>query len=180
MAAGWTVYESPIGPLTVVAGERGIRRVSFPGKSLYLDEAARRELPAASAQLEQYFAGQRRRFELDLDLEGTPLERAVWARLREIPYGATTTYGELAAGLDGSLFHRRLLPHERVRAAAAAIGRTPTPIVVPCHRVIGADGSLTGYGGGLQRKRALLDLEGRVAAGLPPEPAWEMRQLAMI
>lgn len=137
-------------------------------------------MPIAAAQLEEYFAGGRRRFDLELDLGGTPLRRAVWARLLEIPYGATTSYGELAAGIDPSLYPARLARHERVRVAAAAIGRTPTPILVPCHRVIGADGSLTGYGGGLQRKQALLDLESRIAAGLPPEPAWSTIQLAML
>jgi methylated-DNA-[protein]-cysteine S-methyltransferase len=94
--------------------------------------------------------------------------------------GVTTTYGELADSIDRTLFPGHLARYQRVRAAAAAIGRTPTPILVPCHRVIGADGSLTGYGGGLQRKRFLLDLEGRVAAGLTAAPAPAHCQLAIM
>lgn len=96
------------------------------------------------------------------------------------PYGATTTYGELADAVERSLYPRSFARHERIRAAAAAIGRTPAPILVPCHGVIAADGSLTGYLGGLQRKQALLELEGRVAAGLPPVPAWSFRQTALL
>ena len=84
---------------------------------------------------------------------------AVWNRLRRIPYGATLSYGEIAEDLGEAVFPADLEPHERARAVGAEVGRTPVPIVVPCHRVIGADGSLTGYGGGLERKRALLDLE---------------------
>jgi methylated-DNA-[protein]-cysteine S-methyltransferase len=116
-------------------------------------------MPRVGAQLEEYFAGERRRFDVDLDLRGTPLQLLVWERLREIPYGSTVSYGELAGRVDATAFPVGLEPWERVRAVAAEVGRTPTPIVVPCHRVIGADGSLTGYGGGLERKRALLDLE---------------------
>jgi methylated-DNA-[protein]-cysteine S-methyltransferase len=179
-AAGWTRYESPLGPLTVVAGPSGVRGLSFPGREPRLEETARREIPAVAAQLEEYFAGERRHFDLELELLGTPLQRAVWARLREIPYGATTTYGQLADEVEDSLYPRSFARHERIRAAAAAIGRTPTPILVPCHRVIAAAGSLTGYLGGLQRKQALLELEGRVATGLPPAPAWSFRQTAML
>jgi methylated-DNA-[protein]-cysteine S-methyltransferase len=164
----WTTYDSPIGTLTVLAGAAGVRGLYFPGRAPILDATARREMATVHAQLEEYFAGERRRFDLDLDLAGTPLQRAVWARLLEIPYGATTTYGELADSVELSLYPDRLARYQRVRVAAAAVGRTPTPILAPCHRVIGADGSLTGYGGGLERKQALLDLEGRVAAGLIP------------
>jgi methylated-DNA-[protein]-cysteine S-methyltransferase len=137
-------------------------------------------MPEVVDQLDAYFAGEREVFELDLDLRGTPLQMLVWAQLREIPYGATTTYGELAGRIDDSLYPDGLEPYKRVRLAASAIGRTPTPILVPCHRVIGADGSLTGYGGGLQRKQALLDLESRGAAGQPPEPSWSQAQLPML
>ena len=83
----------------------------------------------------------------------------VWEQLLQIPYGTTTTYGELAQRIDESLYPAGLEAYKRARLVGAAIGRTPTPILVPCHRVIGADGSLTGYGGGLHRKRALLNLE---------------------
>jgi methylated-DNA-[protein]-cysteine S-methyltransferase len=103
-------------------------------------------------------------------LPQTSIEHQVRERLREIPSGSTVTYGELAASIPDSSFPAGLRRFERVRFAAAAVGRTPTPILVPCHRVIGADGSLTGYRGGLQRKRALLDLEGRAAAGLQALP----------
>ncbi|HET9677321.1 MAG TPA: methylated-DNA--[protein]-cysteine S-methyltransferase [Solirubrobacterales bacterium] len=176
----WTTYASPIGRLTLLAGPAGVRALCFPQRGPILDATTRREMPAVTTQLEQYFAGERRPVEFDLDLAGTPLQRAVWARLLEIPYGSTTTYGELANSVDPSLFPNHLAGYQRVRLAAAEIGRTPTPILVPCHRVIGADGSLTGYGGGLQRKRFLLDLEGRVAAGLSAEPAPAHCQLAMM
>jgi methylated-DNA-[protein]-cysteine S-methyltransferase len=176
----WTTFASPIGRLTLLARPAGVRGLYFPRRAPILDATTRREMPAASAQLEEYFAGERRRFEVDLDLAGTPLQRAVWARLLEIPYGTTTTSGELADSIDRTLFPGHLARYQRVRAAAAAIGRTPTPILVPCHRVIGADGSLTGYGGGLQRKRFLLDLEGRVAAGLTAAPAPAHCQLAIM
>jgi methylated-DNA-[protein]-cysteine S-methyltransferase len=156
-ADAWTTYESPLGPLTLLAGPRGIRGVRFPGGSP--PRGRRAAMPAVVAQLAEYFAGQRLVFELDLELRGTPLQLAVWERLREIPYGSTTSYGELAAGIDPHLIPAEVESHMRVRRVAAEVGRTPTPILVPCHRVIGADGSLTGYGGGLDRKRALLELE---------------------
>jgi methylated-DNA-[protein]-cysteine S-methyltransferase len=162
---GWTVEESPIGPLTVVAGPRGITNIHFDGHVPRLPEAARRQLPAASEQLREYFAGERREFDLELDLRGAPLQLAVWRRLKEIPYGETTTYGEIAAGLDESLYDPGLEPYRRARVVGAAIGRNPVPVVVPCHRVIGADGSLTGYYGGLERKRLLLELEGLTISG---------------
>jgi methylated-DNA-[protein]-cysteine S-methyltransferase len=180
MRSAWTIYESPLGPLTVIVGPAGITGVYFPGRSPRLQEPARRAMPEVADQLDAYFAGERRAFELDLDLRGTPLQLSVWGQLREIPYGATATYGELAGRIDGSLYPDGLEPYKRVRLAASAIGRTPTPILVPCHRVIGADGSLTGYGGGLQRKQALLDLESRGAAGQMPEPSWAQRQLPML
>jgi methylated-DNA-[protein]-cysteine S-methyltransferase len=172
---GWTVCEGPVGPLTVVAGAAGIRGVWFEGQAPRLERQDRREMPAVAAQLGEYFAGERRGFELDLDLRGEPLQLAIWGQLREIPYGETTSYGELTRRVDPALFPAELEPYRRVRLAAGAIGRTPTPILVPCHRVIGADGSLTGYGGGLDRKRALLELERRVAG--PPAAAKD--QLAL-
>jgi methylated-DNA-[protein]-cysteine S-methyltransferase len=162
----WTTYESPLGPLTLRAGARGLTALEFPGRGGHRDEAAR--APAAFddavAQLEEYFAGRHTRFELPLDLGGTPFQRAVWDELLTLPYGTTTSYTALARALGRP---------DRVRAAAAAVGRTPVPIIVPCHRVVGLDGSLTGYGGGLHRKRALLDLE----ASRTPLP---LRQLALL
>ena len=159
MAYFWTDYESPLGLLTLVASPAGaLTEIRFPGGPAMLaaDACA---MPWATAQLDQYFAGERRRFELDVELQGTPFQTAVWARLREIPYGSTASYGEIAADLGEAVFPAGLEPHERARAVGAEVGRTPVPIVIPCHRVIGADGSLTGYGGGLERKRALLELE---------------------
>jgi methylated-DNA-[protein]-cysteine S-methyltransferase len=176
----WTVYESPLGSLTLSGGPEGIGSVRFPGRSPRLDEAARRPMTEAIDQLDEYFAGERKAFDLTLDLAGSPLQKLVWARLRQIPYGSTISYGELAGQIEESAFPDSLEPYQRVRAAAAEIGRTPTPILVPCHRVIGADGSLTGYGGGLQRKQALLELEGCDIAGVHPEPSPEPNQLVLL
>ena len=170
----WDVVETPIGPLTVEAGERGLTGLSFPGRgpARHWEHRDPVALDDATAALAEYFAGERRSFsDLTLDLSERPLERAVWRALREIPYGETVSYGELACTVGRP---------DIVRAVAAAVGRTPVPIVIPCHRVIGADGSLTGYGGGLQRKQALLDLERRTLLGLAPEPAWAFRQLALL
>jgi len=176
----WTTYESPIGRLTLLAGASGICGVRFPGDPAPPAQAARGEMPRAVAQLASYFAGERRRFELDLDLRGTPFQRFVWEQLLQIPYGATTSYGELARRVDETLYPAGLEPYKRARLVGAAVGRTPTPIIVPCHRVIGADGSLTGYGGGLQRKRALLDLESGRAAKAAREAGPVERQLALL
>ena len=160
------VYESPLGPLTItLAADGRLRRIWFPNEKS--PEGGEGEAGAVIAQLEEYFAGNRRDFDLGLDLSGTPLQVAVWARLREIPYGETVSYGELTEDVDPAVFPAELEPYKRVRAVGAEVGRTPTPIVVPCHRVIGADGSLTGYGGGIHRKRALLDLEQGTAQLLP-------------
>ena len=157
----WTIHESPVGPLTLIGDELVLTGVHFEGYAHGLG-ADRRDpeapsLAAAAAQLDEYFAGERRDFALELDLEGTEFQRAVWDELLRIPYGETMSYGELA---------RRLGRPERVRAVGAANGRNPVAIVVPCHRVIGADGSLTGYGGGLDRKRALLAIEGSAPLAL--------------
>jgi methylated-DNA-[protein]-cysteine S-methyltransferase len=176
----WTIYESPIGPLSLVAGPNGLTNLSFPGRLRPPAEASKRPMPAVVDQLEGYFAGELRSFDLELDLRGTPLQRAVWQKLLEIPYGTTTSYGELAARIDESLYRSDIEPYRRARAVGAANGRNPMAIIVPCHRVIGADGSLTGYGGGLHRKQALLDLERRTVSGEPPDPTWSTRQLAML
>jgi methylated-DNA-[protein]-cysteine S-methyltransferase len=155
----WTVYESPIGPLTLVVGPRGLTDLNFPGRMKAPEEAAKGPLPEVAEQLDAYFAGELRDFDLAVDLHGSELEKAVWNRLREISYGETISYGELAARIDPDLFDPDVEPWQRARVVGAANGRNPVSIVVPCHRVIGADGSLTGYGGGLGRKQALLDLE---------------------
>jgi methylated-DNA-[protein]-cysteine S-methyltransferase len=169
----WTVLESPLGPLTLVGDDDGLRGLYFPGRSGRLNEGDRDSAPFAEAiaQLEEYFAGDRQRFELSLQLEGSPFQQRVWAALQTIPFGATRSYGALA--------HEIARP-DRIRAVGAAVGRTPVPIIVPCHRVIGADGSLIGYGGGLQRKQALLDLESAVTGGAPPPPVWAGRQLSLL
>jgi methylated-DNA-[protein]-cysteine S-methyltransferase len=173
----WTIYESPLGPLTLIGGPSGLTGIHFPGRTLALDESRSHAAPftAVVAQLEEYFAGERKQFELPLDLAGTAVQHAVWDALQAIPFGTTTTYSELTRelGCDST-------DYEQVRRIAAAIGRNPTPIVVPCHRVLAANGDLTGYLGGLQRKQALLDLEAAVAAGRPPEPAWAFRQTALL
>jgi methylated-DNA-[protein]-cysteine S-methyltransferase len=152
--SAWDVYESPLGALTLVRAAEGLAAVSFPERAAPLDEQAHdpAALAPAVAQLDEYFAGERTAFELPLALAGTPFQLDVWGELRRIPFGTTITYGELA---------RRVGRVDRVRAVAATVGRTPVPIVVPCHRVVGADGTLVGYGGGLHRKQALLDLERR-------------------
>ena len=112
-------------------------------------------LREAAAQLAAYFAGTRADFDLPLDLQaGTPFQQSVWDALRAIPRGRTTSYAELA---------RRLGRPQAARAIGAAVGRNPVSIVVPCHRVLGTDGTLTGYAGGLERKTALLQLEGALA-----------------
>jgi methylated-DNA-[protein]-cysteine S-methyltransferase len=178
--AHWTIFESPIGPLTLVAGPRGIINLNFPGRVRPLAEAAKRPMAEAVDQLEAYFAGELRNFDLALDMRGTPFQKAVWDELLEIPYGTTTSYGELAGRIDESLYRSDIEPYQRARIVGAANGRNPVPIIVPCHRVIGADGSLTGYGGGVQRKEALLDLERRSLAGGPLDPSWSNRQLAML
>ncbi len=113
---------------------------------------------AAVDQLEEYFGGQRTEFELELELVGTPFQRRVWSALMTIPYGQTRSYGEIALQLDAP---------GASRAVGLANGRNPIAIIVPCHRVIGANGNLTGYGGGLSRKRALLDLETATASTTP-------------
>jgi methylated-DNA-[protein]-cysteine S-methyltransferase len=153
----WTTYDSPIGTLTLVTGAAGLRTVGFPEyapRPAGAPDAA--ALAPVVAQLDEYFAGERRAFDLPLDLRGSELQLEVWAQLQQIPCGETIFYGELTRRVGRA-------GHEHVRAVAGCVGRTPTPIVVPCHRVIGADGSLTGYGGGLDRKRRLLDHEGAFA-----------------
>ena len=152
----YDVIETPIGPLLVAADEAGLRRISFPERGQarrpeagwVRDRAPFRQL---AGQLQEYFAGKRRSFSLRLAPQGTEFQRATWRALAEIPYGTTISYAELA---------RRVGRPAASRAVGAANGANPLPIVVPCHRVIGANGSLTGFGGGLPTKRALLELEG--------------------
>jgi len=144
--------DTPIGELTLVASGLGLRNLLWAGRLAPDDAVAQRSplLGEAARQLREYFAGDRTSFDLALDLEGTRFQRKAWLALAEIPYGETRSYAEQAARLGR--------PHA-VRAVGHANGRNPLPIVLPCHRVIGSDGSLTGFGGGLHVKRALLDLE---------------------
>ena len=175
-AITWTMFESPVGPLTLIAGEAGLRGLWFPGKTAAPPEATRQPLPAVTEQLEAYFQGELQAFDLELDMRGTALDREVWRCLLDIPYGQTKSYGELAARVDPELFPATTEPWERARIVGAANGRNPVSIIVPCHRVIGADGSLTGYGGGLHRKQSLLELEGSGR----PDPAWKTRQTSLL
>jgi methylated-DNA-[protein]-cysteine S-methyltransferase len=145
------VVDSPIGPLGLIGSDAALagvlfdgRRIRSDGKSPVLDEAAR--------QLEAYFEGELVEFDLPLEFHGTDFQRRCWLALATIPYGQTVSYGEQARRLG--------LGSDRARAVGAANGANPIPIVLPCHRVIGADGSLTGFGGGLRVKRFLLEHEG--------------------
>jgi methylated-DNA-[protein]-cysteine S-methyltransferase len=159
-AAGRThvTVASPVGPLTIVAEGGKIaglymdaqRHAPGPESFGLAADPAEEPFAAAAAQLQAYFDGKLTQFDLPLSPAGTEFQRRVWAGLRAIPYGETITYGELAI---------RLGRPAASRAVGLANGKNPIAIVVPCHRVIGADGSLTGYGGGLDRKRFLLALE---------------------
>jgi methylated-DNA-[protein]-cysteine S-methyltransferase len=148
-------YESPIGTLTIVGTGTSLVAVQFPGRFATAEQGDPAALAPVITQLDEYFSGERRSFDLGLHLKGTEFQRRVWAALRQIPYGETRSYGALARELAAETGLRF-----DARGVGAAVGSTPVPIIVPCHRVIGADGSLTGYGGGLSRKRALLDFEG--------------------
>ncbi|MCH6163712.1 methylated-DNA--[protein]-cysteine S-methyltransferase [Streptomyces marispadix] len=151
-----TVVDSPLGALTLVASGEALTGIYFedhlrgpsPGALGPRDPGGFDE---ARRQLEEYFTGERRQFDLPLAPRGEPFRQRVWQLLRHIPYGETRSYGQLA---------RELGDPALAQAVGAANGRNPLSVVVPCHRVVGADGSLTGYAGGLERKRALLELEG--------------------
>lgn len=147
------LFTSPVGPLTIEGDARALTRLGF-GSPAAADGADEPALAATAAQLEQYFAGERTQFELELALHGTAFEQRVWEEVRRIPYGQTATYAEIA---------RRVGSPSACRAVGRANGRNPIAVIVPCHRVVGSDGSLTGYAGGIGMKRALLDLERRAA-----------------
>jgi methylated-DNA-[protein]-cysteine S-methyltransferase len=153
----YTTMESPVGTLQLVAEELGLRTVWFVrGRKEEKPEAEWKEDPAffvdVMRQLNAYFAGELREFEIPLLMRGTEFQKRVWKALLAIPYGATMSYGELA---------KKIGEPKAVRAVGAANGQNPIPIIVPCHRVIGSDGSLTGFGGGLENKKKLLELESR-------------------
>jgi methylated-DNA-[protein]-cysteine S-methyltransferase len=148
-----TTFTSPIGPLTLHARDGAITGVWMEDDDLPERPNDTPPLAEARRQLDAYFAGELREFDLLLAPEGSAFQMSVWRELRRIPYGDTISYGELA---------RRVGDPTKARAVGAANGRNPLPVIVPCHRVIGADGSLTGFGGGLERKRRLLELEAGV------------------
>jgi methylated-DNA-[protein]-cysteine S-methyltransferase len=150
--------DTPLGRVRIARTARGLAGLWFEGQKHHPGDlsAPQRDddplLNDAARQLAQYFAGERRDFELPLDLQGTPFQQAVWQALQRIPAGRTRSYGEVAQALGAPA---------AVRAVGAAVGRNPASLVVPCHRVLGRDGSLTGYAGGVERKQALLALESR-------------------
>lgn len=147
------VYDSPIGPLTLASNGEAIRQLEFEN-GRYPQAAhprgADKLLDQAQRELDAYFAGKLKNFTVPVAPNGTSFQRKAWAALQKIPYGATRTYGQQAAALGNPAASR---------AVGAANGRNPIAVIIPCHRVIGAGGSLTGFGGGLERKKFLLDLE---------------------
>lgn len=153
----YTTIDSPIGDLLVIGDGDAVSGLYMQGGRTGVavrPDWKRTDEPfgAVRAQVDEYFAGRRTGFDLPLRMEGTDFQRLVWHALQEIPYGETVSYGELA---------RRIGRPSASRAVGAANGRNPISVVVPCHRVIGSDGTLTGYGGGIERKRYLLELEAR-------------------
>lgn len=150
--------DSPVGRLRLVSNGRALIRIEFEGQAQVTAEDQEKADPAltlAATQLREYFRGERRDFDLPLAPGGTPFQRSVWAALSDIPFGEVRSYLDIARAIGNSA---------AVRAVGAANGRNPLPIVVPCHRVIGSDGSLTGFAGGLEAKTRLLQLEGAIAA----------------
>ena len=152
----YTYHTSPIGPLLLAGEGAALELLGFPAGSQArrADAGWQRDdgaFPDVRKQLDEYFAGKRREFDVQLAPRGTAFQLAVWEQLRGIPFGETCAYRDIARAIGKPL---------AVRAVGAANGRNPLPIIVPCHRVIGADGSLTGFGGGLPVKQFLLRLEG--------------------
>lgn len=168
----WTTMDSPVGELRLIAGHDAITAIEYSGgapaaASRYSSAARAAALSAgrpvgkrddanpllreAVRQLRAYFAGELKEFDLPLDPQGTAFQRSVWDQLRRVGYGETASYGEIARRLG--------MTAAASRAVGLANGRNPIPIVIPCHRVVGANGTLTGYAGGLERKQVLLDLE---------------------
>lgn len=151
--------QSPLGALVLVASDAGLRAILWPGDrpdrvplaAEALESSDHPVLREAVSQLGEYFAGERTSFDLPLDPEGTPFQRSVWTALADIPFGVTVSYGEIAERVGRQ--------RGAARAIGAAVGRNPLSIVLPCHRVIGADGSLTGFAAGLETKLRLLEHE---------------------
>ena len=151
-------YESPLGPMFATAEEDGITHIEFVGakyapdaRADWVEDPEAPDLAACGTQLAEYFAGKRTEFDLPLAPQGSEFQQRVWREIARVPYGVTISYAELAnrAGAPG-----------QARAAGAATGRNPVSLAIPCHRIVGSNGSLTGYAGGLERKRELLELEG--------------------
>lgn len=163
MTVHYTHIDSPIGPLLIAADDTGLRALEFPENRHPVKregewrQGAHPLLSEAERQLGEYFAGARRGFDLPLAPRGTDFQLGVWQALRAIPFGETWSYAQLATRIGNA---------SAMRAVGAANGRNPIPIIVPCHRVIGADGSLTGFGGGLPAKMFLLRLEGALPGAL--------------
>jgi methylated-DNA-[protein]-cysteine S-methyltransferase len=159
-------YESPLGIIKIQASETGLQEVLFinEAKDTMIDWSVGENniCILAFTQLEDYFAGKRKMFDLPLSPAGSTFQQTVWKELVKIPFGKTTSYGAIANDLNNPL---------SVRAVGTANGRNPIAIIIPCHRVIGADGTLTGYAGGLWRKEALLKLEGHPSFNQPS--LWE-------
>jgi methylated-DNA-[protein]-cysteine S-methyltransferase len=164
------VVESPIGPLTLVRDDSGLTGLYYPGHwtrpdrtsfGPYADATVDHGFDEAAGQLAEYFAGERKEFDLPLNPRGGGIARQVWQLLAQIPYGTTTTYGELASRVGGNISPRDV---------GGVVGDNPLSILIPCHRVIGTGGKLTGYAGGLDRKRYLLELEKAIPAS--PDTLW--------
>jgi len=162
MVVSETIYysriKSQVGPLLLAASNQGLLALEFGWGKLGAGwvESQDRIAPFA-LQLAEYFAGQRREFDLPLDLRGTDFQKSCWRELLKVPYGETRSYADIARAMGRPA---------AVRAVGLANGQNPIAIIVPCHRVIGSDGSLTGYGGGLETKRKLLELEGALSGSL--------------
>ncbi len=163
MTTYYCYHDTPIGPLLLAGDHAALSLLGFPGGSMARRHEAdwvedSEPFTDAIGQLDEYFAGQRQDFELDLAPEGTEFQRQVWEALREIPFGETWSYGELAHHIGRPTASR---------AVGAANGMNPIPVIIPCHRVIGSNGKLTGFGGGLDTKQFLLGLESEaIAPGL--------------
>lgn len=146
---------SPIGKLTLVASNEGIREIVFPNSSVKNENALRKEkhplLLQCEKELKEYFEGKRSEFSVPLEIEGTEFQKKAWKALTKIPYGKTKSYAEQAV---------RAGNYKAIRAIGAANGKNPIPIIIPCHRVIASTGHLHGFGGGLDRKQKLLEIEG--------------------
>jgi len=147
------IYDSPIGPLTLASDGKALIQVEFDGGKYPLpqyDLGNDSILDQTRRELDQYFAGKLRAFNVKVAPQGTEFQRKVWAALQTIPYGATRSYAQQAMSIGSP---------KATRAVGSANGRNPIPVIIPCHRVIGANGSLTGFGGGMERKQILLELE---------------------